>query len=40
MVYTIKSLPTTNYLLHTKWGWKHKVELEEGIRKVFEWYRK
>ncbi len=21
-------------------GWKHKVKLEEGIRKVFEWYRK
>lgn len=20
-------------------GWKHKVDLEEGIRKVFEWYR-
>jgi GDP-L-fucose synthase len=19
-------------------GWKHKVELEEGIRKVYEWY--
>ena len=21
-------------------GWKHKVELEEGIRKIYEWYKK
>jgi len=20
-------------------GWRHKVELNEGIRKVYEWYR-
>jgi GDP-L-fucose synthase len=25
--------------LHTL-GWKHKVELEEGIRKVYEWYQR
>ena len=24
-------------LLH-KTGWKHKVDLEEGIRKVYKWY--
>jgi len=21
-------------------GWKHKVELEDGIKKIFEWYMK
>ena len=21
-------------------GWKHKVEIEEGVKKLFEWYRK
>ena len=21
-------------------GWKHKVELEEGIKKMYEWYLK
>jgi len=20
-------------------GWIHKVEIEEGVRKLFEWYR-
>jgi GDP-L-fucose synthase len=20
-------------------GWKHKVELEEGIKKIYEWYK-
>ncbi len=20
-------------------GWKHKVELEDGIKKVYEWYK-
>ncbi len=19
-------------------GWKHKIELEDGIKKIFEWY--
>ena len=28
---------TDAYKLHTL-GWKHKVELEDGIRKMYEWY--
>ena len=34
------TLLSTHHLLLTNKGWKHKVELEEGIRTMYEWYLK
>ncbi len=39
MVYSIKLLISTNYSLHAELCWRHKVKLEVGIRRVYEWYR-
>ena len=35
MVYFLTS--TTH--LKLIYGWRHKIELEDGIKKVFEWYK-
>lgn len=29
---------STHHSLLTNKGWKHKVELEDGIRTMYEWY--
>jgi nucleoside-diphosphate-sugar epimerase len=34
------TLLSTQHLLLTKKDWKHKVELEDGIKTMFEWYLK
>ncbi|MCT7515095.1 hypothetical protein [Aliarcobacter cryaerophilus] len=34
------TLLSTHHLLLTSKGWKHKVELEDGIRTMYEWYLK
>jgi GDP-L-fucose synthase len=33
---TIRKL-TNPSLLHSL-GWKHKIDIEEGVRKLYEWY--
>jgi len=32
------TLLSTHHLLLTKKDWKHKIELEEGIKTMYEWY--
>jgi len=39
MVSSITLLSTQHLLLNKK-DWKHKVELEDGIRTMYEWYLK
>ena len=39
MLHKLK-LHSTHYSPLTNLGWKHKVELEDGIRTMYEWYLK
>ena len=32
------TLLSTHHLLLAKKDWKHKIELEEGIKTMYEWY--
>jgi len=34
----LNNLNTEHLALNTISGWKHKIELEEGIKKMYEWY--